>query len=71
VNELIESERSRLATLILRTVVDIPYKGIQPEISDLIDLVVHIERKGGRPACFRGQLNSFDAEAGHYRPQAR
>ena len=39
---------SRLATLTLRADVEIPYKAIQGEIGDLIDLVIHIERKDGK-----------------------
>ena len=58
---------SRLATLTLRADVDMPYKAIQGEIGDLIDLVIHIERKEG---CRRVnqvlQLHGFDADAGRY-----
>jgi hypothetical protein len=39
---------TRLATLTLRADVDIPYKAIQGEIGDLIDLVIHIKRQDGK-----------------------
>jgi pilus assembly protein CpaF len=39
---------SRLSNLALRADVDLPYRAIQSEIGDLIDLVVHIERREGR-----------------------
>ena len=58
---------SRMATLTLRADVDIPYRVVQGEIGDLIDLVVHIERKD---RCRRVsevlQLHGFDAETGRY-----
>ncbi|MGI9070445.1 MAG: CpaF family protein [Bryobacteraceae bacterium] len=38
---------SRLASLALRAGVDIPYRAIQAEIGDLINLVVHIKRVEG------------------------
>ena len=58
---------SRLATLTLRADVDLPYKAIQGEIGDLIDLVIHIERKDGRRRVSQVlQLHGFDAEAGRY-----
>jgi len=58
---------SRLATLTLRADVDLPYKAIQGEIGDLIDLVIHIERKEGRRRVSQVlQLHGFDAEAGRY-----
>jgi pilus assembly protein CpaF len=58
---------SRLATLTLRAEVDLPYKAIQGEIGDLIDLVIHIERKEGRRRVSHIlQLHGFDADAGRY-----
>jgi pilus assembly protein CpaF len=58
---------SRLATLALRADVGIPYKAIQAEIGDLIDLIIHIERKEGRRRVSQVlQLNGFDAETGCY-----
>jgi pilus assembly protein CpaF len=58
---------SRLATLTLRADVDIPYKSIQGEIGDLIDLVIHIERKDGtRRISEMLQLHGFQADEGSY-----
>jgi Flp pilus assembly protein, ATPase CpaF len=58
---------SRLATLTLRAGVDLPYKAIQGEIGDLIDLVVHIERRDGcRRVSQVLQINGFDSDAGRY-----
>jgi pilus assembly protein CpaF len=58
---------SRMATLTLRADVDIPYRAVQGEIGDLIDLVVHIERWDGcRRVSEVLQLDGFDAEAGRY-----
>ena len=58
---------SRLATLTLRADVDLPYKAIQGEIGDLIDLVIHIERKDGHRCVSQVlQLHGFDADAGRY-----
>ena len=58
---------SRLATLTLRADVDLPYKAIQGEIGDLIDLVVHIERRDGcRRVSQVLQINGFDSDAGRY-----
>jgi pilus assembly protein CpaF len=39
---------SRLASLALRAGVDIPYVALQRDIGELIDLVVHIERRDGQ-----------------------
>ena len=39
---------SRLATLSLRADVDIPYRTMQGEIGDLIDLIVYVERRDGQ-----------------------
>jgi pilus assembly protein CpaF len=58
---------SRLATLTLRADVDLPYKAIQGEIGDLIDLVVHIERRDGcRRVSQVLKINGFDSDAGRY-----
>jgi pilus assembly protein CpaF len=58
---------SRLATLTLRADVDLPYKAIQGEIGDLIDRVVHIERREGcRRVSQVLQINGFDSDAGRY-----
>ena len=43
---------SRLASLALRAEVDIPYRAIQAEIGDLVNLVIHIERRDGPPVSF-------------------
>jgi pilus assembly protein CpaF len=58
---------SRLATLALRADVDVPYKAIQGEIGDLIDLVIHIERKQGyRRVSEVLALHGFDCDAARY-----
>jgi pilus assembly protein CpaF len=58
---------SHLATLTLRADVELPYKAIQSEIGDLINLVVHIERRDGRRRVFQVlQINGFDSDTGRY-----
>jgi pilus assembly protein CpaF len=58
---------SRLATLTLRADVDLPYKAIQGEIGDLIDLVIHIQRKESQRFVSQVlQLHGFNADAGSY-----
>src|SRR6185312_11398166 len=58
---------SRLASLTLRANIDLPYKAIQGEIGDLIDLVVHIERRDGcRRVSQVLKINGFDSDAGRY-----
>jgi len=58
---------SRLATLSLRADLDIPYRAVQGEISDLIDVVVYIERCDGRRRVSEAlELQGFDAERGCY-----
>jgi pilus assembly protein CpaF len=58
---------SRLASLALRAEVDIPYRAIQAEIGDLVNLVIHIERRDGRR--FLSDLlriEGFDVETNRY-----
>lgn len=58
---------SRLATLTLRADVDIPYRAVQGEIGDLINLVVYIERRDGMRRVREAlELKGFDAEQGCY-----
>ncbi|MGI9072268.1 MAG: CpaF family protein [Bryobacteraceae bacterium] len=58
---------SRLATLTLRADVDMPYRAIQAEIGDLINLVVHIERRDGRRFVSQVmRIDGFDADANRY-----
>lgn len=58
---------SRLASLALRADVDIPYKAIQAEIGDLIDLVVHLERREGRRHVAGVlEIRKFDGDSGCY-----
>jgi pilus assembly protein CpaF len=62
---------SRMATLALRADVDIPYRAVQSEIGDLIDFVIHLDR---REECRRVsevlELHGFDAETGRYATHA-
>lgn len=61
---------SRLASLALRADVQIPFKALQTEIGDLIDLVIHIERHNFkrrvseviRLSGFDHQRNTYDFE---------
>jgi pilus assembly protein CpaF len=61
---------SRLATLTLRAEVDLPYRAIQAEIGDLINLVLHIDRRDGnrclsevvRIAGFTPETNQYQTE---------
>lgn len=58
---------SRMATLTLRAEVDIPYRALQGEIGDLIDLIIHVERKDGQRRVSEVlELHGFDAETGSY-----
>jgi pilus assembly protein CpaF len=58
---------SRLASLALRADVDLPYRAIQSEIGDLINLVVHIERRDGRRFVSEVlRINRYDAESNRY-----
>lgn len=58
---------SRMATLTLRAEVDIPYRAVQGEIGDLIDLIIHVERKEGQRRVSEVlELHGFDAETGRY-----
>jgi pilus assembly protein CpaF len=57
----------RLATLSLRADVDIPYRAVQGEIGDPIQLVVYIERRDGQRRIAEVlEVNGFDAERGRY-----
>ena len=58
---------SRLASLSLRADVDIPYRAIQGEIGDLINMVIYIERRDGvRRVSEVLELKGFDVETGRY-----
>jgi pilus assembly protein CpaF len=58
---------SRLASLTLRADVDMPYRAIQAEIGDLINLVIHIERREGRRFLSEVLgIEGFDAETNRY-----
>jgi pilus assembly protein CpaF len=59
---------SRIASLALRADVDLPYRAIQSEIGDLVDLVVHIERRDGRRVLSQVlSIHGYDADANHYK----
>ncbi len=58
---------SRLISLALRADVDIPYRALQTEIGDLINLVVHIDRHEGRRFLSHVlRIEGFDAEVNRY-----
>jgi pilus assembly protein CpaF len=61
---------SRLATLTLRAEVDLPYRAIQAEIGDLIDLVLHIDRRDGK-RCLSElvRIAGFDPEPNQFRTE--
>jgi pilus assembly protein CpaF len=62
---------SRLASLSLRADVDMPYRAIQAEIGDLINLVIHIERREDRRFVSQVlRIEGFDAEANRYNTTA-
>lgn len=59
---------SRLASLTLRADVDLPYRAIQSEIGDLVNLVVHVDHHNRRR--FVSQVLSiqrYDAESNQYK----
>jgi pilus assembly protein CpaF len=59
---------SRLASLALRADVDLPYRAIQSEIGDLVNLVVHIERREGRRFLSHVlAINGYDADLNEYK----
>jgi pilus assembly protein CpaF len=55
---------SRLSSLALRAGVDIPYTALQRDIADLINIVVHIERREGRRFVSEiVRIDDFDGQA--------
>jgi pilus assembly protein CpaF len=59
---------SRLASLALRADVDLPYRAIQSEIGDLVNLVVHIERREGRRLVSHVlSIHGYDADSNQYK----
>jgi len=61
------TRRSRLASLALRADVDLPYRAIQSEIGDLVNLVVHIERREGRRFVSQVlSIHGYDADSNQY-----
>lgn len=58
---------SRLASLALRADVDLPHRAIQSEIGDLVNLVVHIERREGhRLLSDVLRIDGYDADSNRY-----
>lgn len=58
---------SRLASLALRAEVDLPYRAIQAEIGDLVNLVAHIERREGRRFVSEVlRIDGYDADSNRY-----
>ena len=61
---------SRFATLTLQSDIDIPYRAIQSEIGDLVDLVVQVERRvSGRRVTQVLRVDRFDPDAGVYQTE--
>jgi len=59
---------SRLASLALRADVDLPYRAIQSEIGDLVNLIVHIERREGRRFLSHVlSIQGYDADSNQYK----
>ena len=59
---------SRLASLVLRADVDLPYRAIQSEIGDLVNLVVHIERRDGRRFLSHIlSIQGYDVDSNQYK----
>lgn len=59
---------SRLGSLALRADVDLPYRAIQSEIGDLVNLVVHIERRDGRRLLSHVlSIHGYDADSNQYK----
>jgi pilus assembly protein CpaF len=62
---------SRLASLALRADVDLPYRAIQSEFGDLVNLVVHIERRDGRRFVSEVlRIDGYDADSNRYNTTA-
>ena len=58
---------SRLASLALRANVDLPYRAIQSAIGDLVNVVVHIERRDGtRFVSEVLHLHGYDVDSSSY-----
>jgi pilus assembly protein CpaF len=58
---------TRLATLALRADLDMPYRALQAEVCDLMDLVVHLERREGRRTVSSVMaVHGFQTETGTY-----
>jgi pilus assembly protein CpaF len=61
---------SRLATLTLRAEVDLPYRAIQAEIGDLINLVLHVDRRDGKRCLSEVvRIAGFNPETNQYRTE--
>lgn len=58
---------SRLASLALRADVDLPYRALQSEIGDLVNLVAHIERREERRFVSEVlRVDDYDADSNRY-----
>jgi pilus assembly protein CpaF len=58
---------SRLASLALRADVDLPYRAIQSEIGDLVNLAVHIQRRDARRFVSEVlRIDGYDADSNRY-----
>ena len=59
---------SRLASLALRADVDLPYRAIQSQIGELVNLVVHIERREARRFVSQVlSIGGYDADSNQYK----
>jgi pilus assembly protein CpaF len=58
---------SRFITCVLQSGIDLPYRAIQSNIADALDLILHVERRSGRRYLAELlRLGGYDAVHDHY-----